>query len=265
MTIATAQAIKVYMNFEGRIGLWDGETPPAQYSDFINFETIGISAPEQEEVKLISRMTSSYGTALDAQNVASDTVAAVEIEATTFTPGMLEMMLGATVTEVTQTTAAVSDEVVNTALNVWVPLANRGLAAAGTGTEISLATSGDVAVDASKYEIDLVLGMIKATHADAVGTGMKLSYHKADVTWEAYESGLAKTTYVHITGQATEKVSNKVGMLDIWRASLKSSGSFNPIGGEYLKGALSGDLITPAVAIRGATPTAPWTWRRRTA
>jgi len=259
MPIATATPIKVYLNFEGRIGLWDGETPPAQYSDFVNFETINIAAPEQEEVKLISRMTSSYGTALDSQNVPSDAVANVEIEASTFTPGMIEMMTGGTVSEVEQTAGDITDELVTTVLGVWVPVANRSIAT------VSLKTNGDVAVDAAKYQMDLELGMIKAIHADAVGTDMKISYSKAARTWEAYNAGLAKTTYCHISGQVTEKVSNKVGMLDIWRASLKSNGSFNPIGGDYLKGALNGDLIIPAVAIRGAVPTAPWTWRRRTA
>lgn len=259
MTIAVAQAKKIYLNFEGRIGIWDGETPPAYYSDFINFETITINAPEQEEAKLISRMTSSYGTALDSQNVASDAVANIEIEATTFTPAMLEIMLGGTVTEITQGTTPVVDELIDLALNVWVPCASRGI-----GT-VSLKTSADAAVDAEKYAVDTELGLVKALHADAVGTGLKLSYTPVAITWEKYESGLAKTSYVHIMGQATEKVSNKIGILDCWRASLKSSSAFNPVGGEHLKGALAGDLITPSVAVMGAVPTAPWTWRLRTA
>lgn len=259
MAIAPAQTRAIYLNFEGRVGLWNGLTPPTEYSDAINFETLNITVPEQDVVKLISRMTSSYGSALDSQNVPTDSVAAVEIEASTFTPGMLEILLGADVTEVTQTTTPVVDELIDTALNVWVPFATRGV------TTVSLKTGADTTVDADKYEIDAELGMIKAIHADAVGTGMKISYTPVSITWEKYESGMAKTSYVHITGAATDKVTNKVGIVDVWRASLKPSGAFTPIGGEYLKGSLTGDIITPSVPILGATPTAPWTWRLRTA
>lgn len=262
MAIAAAQTRAIYLNFEGRVGIWDGLTPPTGYSDVINFEVMNITVPEQDEVKLISRMTSSYGSALDSQNVPTDSVAAVEIEASTFTPWMLEILLGADVTEATQAATPVVNELVDTALNVWVPIDKRGI---DTEETIALKTGADAAVDAAKYQIDSHLGMIKAIHADAVGTGMKISYTPLAITWEKYEAGLAKTAYVHITGAATEKVSNKVGIVDVWRASLKPNGAFTPIGGEYLKGSLTGDLITPSVAILGATPTAPWTWRLRTA
>jgi hypothetical protein len=264
MTIS-ATPRKVFLQFEGRVGLWSGETPPAQYSDFVNFEKLDITAPEQETVKLISRMTSSYGTALDSQQVATDAVARVEVEASTFTAEMIEMMTGADVSEVTQTESAVTAEVITTVLNIWVPLANRGIAPDAVGTPISLTTGADVAVDDAKFQIDHELGMIKAIHADAVGVGMKLTYSKRAQTLEQYDAGLALSTYVHITGQATEKVTGYIGTLDIWRANLASAGAFSVVSGEYLKGVLAGDLIKPSVAIRGAIPTGAWQWRRRTA
>jgi hypothetical protein len=262
MAIETATTIKIFTQFEGRIGIWSGLTPPTSYSDFVNFESIKITAPEQEVKKLISRMTSTAGTALDSQNVATDKVATVEIESSTFTPGMLEMMLGATVSEVVQTSGAVTDEAITTQLNVWVPLANQGIEASGIDLEIPDNTN----VSSDKFQIDLELGLLKAIHADAVGTGV-ISYTKRGQTIEQYAAGLAKTTYVHLTGQATEKVTGLIGPVDIWRASLASAGAFDPVaaGGEYLKGVLKGDLITPSVAIRGAIPTSPWRWGRRTA
>lgn len=260
MTIATATPRASYLRFEGRIGLWSGLTPPTQYSDFVNFEKIEITAPEQEKEKLISRMTGSFGSALDSQQKPTDAVAAVALEFSTLTPKLIELALGATVSEVTQASAGVVDEAITTALDIWVPLANRNIVAAGLVLEIPDATT----IDAAKYEVDLVLGMVKAIHADAVGTGV-ISYTKAAVTHENYAAGLATSGYVHLIGQATEMVTGLVGNLDIWRANLAATGPFDPVAGGHLKGALGGDLITPSVAIGGAVQTTPWRWRIRTA
>jgi hypothetical protein len=264
MTIAQHTPRATYLRFEGRVGIWNGLTPPVAYSDFVNFEKIEITAPEQEKEKLISRMTSSFGSALDSQQKPTDSVAAVSLEFSTLTPKLIELVLGSTLSEVTQTTGAVADEAVTTVLNVWVPLANRSIAVHGTGTEIVLEVPDNTTIANTKYEIDHELGMIKAIHADAVGTGV-ISYHKAARTWENYAAGLASSGYVHISGQATDLVTNLIGTLDIWRANLAPSGAFDPVAGGHLKGALGGDLITPAVAIGGGVQTSPWRWRIRTA
>lgn len=264
MTIASYTPRATYLRFSGRVGVWSGLTPPTAYSDFVNFEKIEITAPEQETEKLISRMTGSFGAALDSQQKPTDAVANVSMEFSTLTPKLIELCLGSTLSEVTQTTGAVADEAVTTALNVWVPLANRGIAVHGTGTEIVLEIPDNTTITADKYQIDHELGMIKAIHADAVGTGV-ISYHKAARTWENYAAGLASSGYVHITGQATDMVSALTGTLDIWRANVAPSGAFDPVAGGYLKGALSGDLITPSVAIGGATQSTPWRWRIRSA
>jgi hypothetical protein len=265
MSLRTAPA-PLFTLLEARFGFWVSDTvPPTSYSDFINNEKLEISAPEQEIKKLISRMTSTQGAAIDSQSVPTEKTAQVTLTASTFTPDLQAIALGATVSEVTQTAAAVASEAVNTVLGMWVPLANYAIAAAGTGTEIALVTSSDVAVAATKYEIDHVLGMIKATHADAVGVGMKLSYHPAAGTWEQYQGGLALNKYVHITGQAKNQVSGKIGDLDIWRANLAPAGTFDATGGDYLRVELSGDMLVPSVAVRGFTPGAPYRFRVRTA
>lgn len=73
----------------------------------------------------------------------------------------------------------VIDEAVTTILNTWVSLAN-GVITAETFT---LKTALGVAVSAAKYSLNLSAGKIKATHADAVGAGMKAGYrhHQAPV------------------------------------------------------------------------------------
>lgn len=259
MTIAYETASAVYLNFEGRVGVWSGLTPPTQYSDPINFEKIEITTPEQEVEKLVSNMISSKGAALDAQNKATDKVANVVCDFSTLTPRLIAMTLGATVSEVVQSSGAVTDEAVTTVLNVWVPLANRGISESG----FALKTSG-TPVATTKYEVDYENGFIMATHADAVGS-KTVDYTKEAITWEDYASGLALDGFVHITGKALDKVTNETGLVDIWRANLAPKGKFDPAVGGHLKGSLGGDLIVPSVPIRGVTPTAPWNWRRRVA
>jgi hypothetical protein len=248
----------IYLRCELKVGLWSGDTWPAYYTDPINFETVELTAPEQEKEELISNMTSNFGSALDSQSKPT-AAATTSMTFSTMPPQLLAVVLGADVTEETQSSADVTAEAVTTVLNVWVPLANAYITAHGTGTEIALTTSGDVAVDASKYEIDLVNGMIKAIHADAVGTGMKLSYTKAARTWEEYAAGQAKSAYVHLVGSATDKVSGQVGKLDIWKASVAPSGSVDPVVGGYFKGTLAGSLIAPT------GKASPWQWQAVTA
>lgn len=266
MTLRTTPK-PIFYDFQGRIGEWvNDETPPASYSADLELETMEITVPAQSTVKLIGRTISTLGQAIDSQNRATDSVASVVIRANTFHPALVALAVGGSVAEASQSIAAITDEVVTTVLDVWVPLANAGIAAAGTGTEIALKTSGDVAVSSTKYEIDLELGMIRALHADAVGTGMKLSYHKAARTWEQYEGGAASSRYVHITGRARNAISGQIGTLDIWRANLAPDGAFViPSGEKHFQGGFKGDLITPTVAIRGFTPTNAWRFRDRTA
>lgn len=264
MTMRTAPT-PLFTLLEARFGFWVSDTvPPTAYSDFINNEKLEISTPEQEIKKLISRMTSSQGAALDSQSVPTEKTAEVTLTASTFTPDLQAIALGATVSEVSQSASAVTAEAVTTVLGMWVPLANYGIAAHGTGTEIVVTTSADGAVASTKYEIDRELGMIKALHADAVGVGMKISYHPEARTWEQYQGGLALNKYVHISGQAKNQVSGKVGDLDIWRVNLKPAGTFDPVGGDYLRVELSGDMLIPTVPVRGFTPTAPYRFRVRT-
>lgn len=250
----------LFVDFEGIIGEWVSDTvPPTAYSDFLEIESIDITMPEQTTVKLIGRRTSTLGTAIDSQNRANDSVASVAIKTNTFSPALLALAMGGSVVESTQSAGAVALDTVTTLLNIWVPLSNYSLAPHDTGTEIVLKTSADVTVASTKYEIDAELGMIRATHADAVGVGMKVSYYKDARTWEDYNGGGADSQYVHITGKATNTISGKVGLLNIWRANLAPDTSFMvPSGEKHFQGSFKGDLIVPTVAIRGATRTKPY-------
>lgn len=255
MTIQLHTPRAVYLRCELRVGLWNGDTPPSEFSDPMNFTKAEINVPPQEQEKLLSNMISTYGEALDSQNKPTDPAAA-SLEFSTLTPRMIELALGADVTEETQTGDTVTDEAFDTALDIWVPLANRYL---DSGTAMFLETSADVEVATTKYEVDYVNGMIKAIHADAVGTGMKATYDTITRTWEEYAAGKAKSGYVQLIGQAIDKVTAKTGILEIYKASLAAGGAFDPVVGGYLNGNLQGDLITPTGYA------SPWRWQAVTA
>lgn len=257
MTLSVAPRA-VYLRCSLHVGIWDGLSWPATYSDPLNFTKAELTAPAQEKEELISNMIESYGSAIDSQNKPTESAQGA-FEFSTMTPDMMAITLGADVTEGTQAAGVVALDTVTTVLGLWVPLANSHLAAHGTGTEIALKTSADVAVLAAKYEIDLVLGMIKAIHADAVGTGMKLSYSKANRTWEDYAAGQAKSVYVHLKGRAYDGATQKMGTLNIWRASLAPSSALDPVAGGYFNAALAGSLIAPA------GKSSPWNWQPVTA
>ena len=245
----------VYLRCSLRVGLWNGDTPPSQFSDPINFTKVEITTPVQEQEKLISNMIESYGEALDSQNKPTDP-ASVAVEFSTLTARMIELATGADVAEQIQATGGVLDEIIDTDLDIWMPSANRYW---DESVAPVLKTAADAVVDPSKYEYDATVGYIKAIHADAVGTGMKLSYTKAARTWEEYSAGKAKSAYVQLIGQALDQVTNQTGILEIHKASLAADGNFDPVAGGYLSGTLNGDLITPTGYA------SPWRWQAVTA
>ena len=258
MTLAVAPKA-VYLRVEAKAGIrTDQNTAPASFSDPQNFTVCEITSPTQEFEKLISNMTSTYGAALASVAKTTDS-AKIKLEFDTMTPAFLALVLGADVSEVTQASGAVAIDTVTTVLDQWVLLDNKYLTAHDTGTPIALVTSADVAVASTKYELDLVNGMIKTIHADAVGVGMKLSYTKSARTWEQYLAGQAKSAYVQLVCTATDKVTGRAGRLDIWCASLAPSGSVDLMAGGYFKGSLEGDLIMPT------GKTSPWVWEAVTA
>lgn len=253
MTLSSAPRA-VYIRGEHKIGIRPSpNVSPGTFVGPLNFTSIEITGAKQEFEKLISNMANSYGATLASVAKVSDP-AKIKLESETMTPEYLALMLGADVSEVTQAASAVALDTIDTVLNRWSKLDNEYLEAHGTGTEIALKTSASVVVSADKYELDLVNGMVRPIHADAVGVGMKLSYSKSARTLERYLAGLAKSAYVQLSGLAVDKVSGKSGRLDIWCASLAASGAVQMAQGGYFKLVLEGDLVMPA------DKASPWSW-----
>ncbi|MDS4020671.1 MAG: hypothetical protein RKR03_09235 [Candidatus Competibacter sp.] len=242
MTVAVASK-SLYLNCAIKFGFWSGDTAPTQFYDPVNWTKLELTSQQQESDDLLSNMEGSAGEILASVNKTTE-AGSLSAEADYMPPALYAVLLGATLSEVTQTTSAVVDEAITPAVGLWVPLANKYLAAHGTGTEIVAKTAADATVASTHYEVDLVNGLFKAL--DATGaTVAKISYHPATRTIENYAAGKAVSNYVMLVGSATEKVSMKRGRIVVYKANLAGSAAFDPVTGTYVKGSFSGKMLTP--------------------
>lgn len=257
MAIAVASK-SLYLNCAIKFGFWSGDTAPTQFYDPVNWTKLELNSQVQEADNLLSNMEGSAGEVLAAVNKTTE-AGSLSAEADYMPPALYSVLLGATLSEVTQTLSAVTDEAITPAVGLWIPLANRYITAHGTGTEIVAETSGDVAVDSSHYSVDLVNGLFKAL--DSTGaTVAKISYTRSARTIENYAAGKAISNYVMLVGSATEKVSMKRGRIVIYKVNLAGSAAFDPVTGTYVKGQFSGTMLTPTAGISPA-PTSPWVFQ----
>lgn len=230
----------LYIECAMKFGLWNGDTPPSQFLGPINITKLETTPITQEDDDLVSNIAGEVGEVKDSVTKPTDP-GTLSMEFNSMPKKLLDLVIGADDSSLAQTGATVVDESVDTALNIWVPLDNQYLSATG----FSLKTSADAAVDAAKYVVDTVDGMIMAIHADAVGTGMKASYTTEDVSGETYEGGKAKSAYLMLRGKAYDKRSAQWGRLLVVKASVSNKAAQDWAKGGWMAGALNGKLLTP--------------------
>ncbi|MCO5763765.1 MAG: hypothetical protein NHG36_20065 [Chromatiaceae bacterium] len=240
MALAVASKA-LYLNCAIKFGFWSGNTAPTQFYDAVNWTKLELTTQVQEADNLLSNMEGSAGEPLASVNKTTE-AGSLSGEADYMPPQLFSVLLGATLTEVTQTETTVTDEAVTLALGLWVPLANKYISTVG----FVLETDGtpDVEIASTKYEVDYVNGMIKALHADAVGAKLA-TYTRAARTIENYAAGKAVSNYVMLRGSATDKVSSKRGRIQVHKVNLAGSAAFDPVTGTYVKGSFSGTMLTP--------------------
>ena len=232
-----------YLRCEFKFGVWSGDTAPTSYYEAVNFTKLEIQSQVQEFERLLSNMESTYGQVLGS--VAKPTESAsLSAEADYMPPYLMGLLLGADITELSQNTSAVTKEAIVLTSRLWMPLANKYIAAHGTGTEIVAKTSADAAIASTEYSIDLVNGMFKAL-SSAGATVRKLSYHTTTRAIENYAAGKAISNYVMLVGSATDKVSSKRGRIVVYKVNLSGSAAFDPVTGTYVKGTFGGTMLTP--------------------
>lgn len=231
----------IYLQAAVKYGLWNGDTAPTQFYGPVNITKLETTPIKQENDRLISNIYGSSGESLASVPKPTE-AAALSMEFSSMPKELLALVIGADTAALTQTTGTVTDEAVTLALNVWVPLANKFLDSA---TPLVLETAPSTVVDAAKYQVDYVAGMVMAVHADAVGAKLATYVKLALTASETYEAGKAKSAYLKLVGTAYEAVSGKHGLLIIHKASVSNSAAYDWVKGGYATGALAGDLLTP--------------------
>lgn len=230
----------LYLQCALTFGLWAGDTPPTQFYGPINITSLETTPIKQESDDLPSNIAGTVGEVLDSVQKPTE-AGTIKMDFNSMPRTLLDLVIGADSWALSQTAGAVADEVVDTALNIWVPLGNGYLNAAG----FTLKTSADATVAADKYAVNHEDGLIMALHADAAGSGMKASYTKEAVTGEYYAAGKAKSAYIMLRGRAYEKRSEKWGRMLIPKASVANSQAYDWVKGGWATGSLSGKLLTP--------------------
>ncbi len=197
MAVAVASKA-LYLNCAIKFGFWSGDTAPTQFYDAVNWTKMELTSQVQEADDLLSNMEGSAGEALASVNKTTEP-GSLSGEADYMPPALYAVLLGATLSEVTQTELDVVKEAVTVARGLWVPLAHKYIAVHGTGTEIIAYTAADGEIASTHYEIDHVNGMIKSISATG-DTITKLSYTRAARTIEQYAAGKAVSNYVMLRG-----------------------------------------------------------------
>lgn len=231
---------QIYLQCALYCALRPSDATPTQLYGPINFTKLETTPPEQESDDLISNMAGSVGEVLATVQKATKP-GQISLECNTMSSDLRALIMSADVEAFNQASATVTDAVIDTALGIWTKLPGEYIAAAG----ISLKTSGDVAVAADKYLMDRIAGYIKPVDAAAVGTGMKITFSKAAAAGEAYSAGKTKSAYLYLNGKAFDKATGTWGILTVEKASVSNSQAYDWVVGGWMKGALSGPLVTP--------------------
>ena len=147
----------VYLQAAMKAGFWNGDVAPTSYFDPLNFKTLELTAIKQENDRLLSNMEGSVGEALASVPKPTDP-GTFKAEIDTLTETVAAVLLGADVAALNQSSGDITDEVITTLLDLWVPVANQHLSSTG----ITLKTSGDVVVASTKYGVDTINGLVKA-------------------------------------------------------------------------------------------------------
>ncbi len=230
----------LYIQCKMYFGLWAGDVAPSQFMGPINITKLETTPIKQEDDDLVSNIAGGVGEVLDSVPKPTE-AGTLSMEFNSMPTDLLNLVIGADESALAQTGATITNVTVDTALNIWVPLGYEYISSTG----FSLATSGDVAVDSSKYVVDYVSGLIMAVHADAVGTGMKPAFTTETAAGEIYDAGKAKSAYLMLRGAAYDKRTDKWGQLQVHKASVSNSAAQDWVKGRWMSGTLGGKLLTP--------------------
>lgn len=250
--------VSIFIDAALKLGLWTGTTAPTQFSaDTINFTKLELTPAKQAAARILSRMEGTVGDVLASVPRPTGDPATLVGELDRGPRELIALSLGADVTDLAISEEDVVDAPVTLVLNVFVLLSRQWIDPTSFVLETDGGAGADVVVDAAKYVLDEINGLIMAVHADAVGAKLA-SFSVAATAGSDYQAGKAKNTYVMLLGTCTDQIGKTRGRLVIPRVNLSSDGSFDVVAGAALKGMLKGDMET----ITGYP--APWRYQAST-
>lgn len=257
-----------WLMVELKYGLWNGDTAPTEYVGPINFTKAEVTTAKQEQDRLLSNMEGSYGDVIASVNKTTEP-GKLSVEFNTMTPSLRALLLGADLSELTQSSSAKLKQKITLVKDTWIPLTNAHIAPPDSTaspaiifdvytyeeTDEVLDVDGvtvitpysldkDESVDSSNYKVDYISGMIMWTGSGAPPE-VAVDYSLAARTGEIYKAGKQKSLYVHLVGTGTDRATNKRVAINIWKANLAPTGAVDLAKGEYFTGAAEGDMITP--------------------
>lgn len=242
MTVAVASK-GLYLNCAVKFGFWSGDTPPTTFYDAVNWTKLELQSQKQETDDLLSNIEGSAGELLGSINKTTES-GSMTAEADYMPPALYAVLLGATLTEVTQSETTVTKESITTpTVGLWTPVDHQYLINT-TGKPISAYTATSGVIGASNYTVDLVNGLYKPLNATGANAN-RLTYTYSTRTIENYAAGKAVSNYVMLVGSATEKISSKRGRIMVYKVNISGSAAFDPVTGTYVKGQFSGKMLTP--------------------
>ena len=243
----------MFLDVAMKYGVWSRDTRPTSFYDAVNFTKLEFEPPKQKIARVSSRMDGSVGQALAVVNRPTGEPATVAAEFDAAPVNFIALALGATVSELDVDAKTVTDTAVTTVLGLWVPLPDQWITAASFTLETDGGVGDDVLIAATKYELDAINGLIKATDAAAVGSKIA-SYTVAATAGEVYAAGKALSADIYLVGTGTEQASKRRCRIIVERAALAAGGKIDLAKGEAIAGSLAGELATPS------DRTAPWTY-----
>lgn len=207
------------------------------------FEKIGnvtelTTTKESENSQLTSTGRGEYGEVLESESVAGATNVAIKFN--TFDKyAMARVMMGEAV-DLSTTPIPFTDMSLTVGLN-WLQLAMRDI----DETTLVLTDDADAVIDATTYEVNPRLGLVRFKDTATVTAGSTITYSGTTKGSAGYQIDANTLTSLplemYLDGQ--DRISGQNGILDMYHGDLSSDSDINWFSDDWWEGGLSGPLI----------------------
>lgn len=198
------------------------------------------SSSEKDE--RISFKKESFGQALDS--LATPKPPEISWENDTFNKRNYAFMLMGEAQDLDTKLKTVANEEVTLKKGVWIDLGNANI---DPKQEITLKTSDDAPIDASKYTINHNLGMIYLHEDSEVEEDKgKISYTTREGGGFVIDAAALDGLVLELKVDGINRVTGEQGILNVWEANVAPDGDFDWLSGDWAKSKFSGTCITPS-------------------